>query len=169
MANITIYLQCDQGWAKQLNPEPNLPSQTHLVKSRIDSDYQANNKEFKIISNKYVSLKLNNVTIEGLFKEDNVVEANNLVLKGEFYEYSDILKKKIGDISISIVKQMDSLYMIFNGEFEVSNPYLKGILYDYGDTSYDKNSIGKSILLNNNQSNIRYNRNYLIYCIVKYK
>ena len=113
---------------------------------------------------------MDNVTIEGLFKEDNTaVEADNLVLKAEFYEYSDILKKKIGHVSISIIKQMDSLYLIFNGEFEVSNPYLKGILYDYGDTSYANNSIGKSISLNDNQSNTSYNRNYLIYDIVKYK
>merc|ERR1711957_719342 len=50
-----IYAKADQNWGKQVNPDPQVPPQTHISNIRINSDYRAENNGFELEGTTYYS------------------------------------------------------------------------------------------------------------------
>lgn len=61
-----IYVKVDQDWGKQVNPDPQVPPQTHIANIRTNDKYSANNNGYQIKGHLYYKSKL------------SVLDTNNL-------------------------------------------------------------------------------------------
>ena len=140
--NIFIELTCDQRWSQQNNPKPKTSPVTHLVQARTNQDYFVENGEYSISGKQLVHYNITGVTKDYLLKA-KTINPSSIVLMMEILDSSTF--DKIGTITSKIAVVNKTFALQYDGKLNIQSQGLEGHLYQFGDISQGKNTIGDAM------------------------
>jgi len=141
---LSISLTCDQKWGNQISPNPQVPPQTHVVQSRINSSYYATANGYEIYSAKTVINNYPQLT-RSSFEKVRIKDIKDLALIVQLTSCSSF--NSVGIVSIQILAKENSFNLVFTGQAKIEDPYLQGHLHKYGDFTRCKESMGDLVSL----------------------
>jgi len=139
LIDFSIILSCDQDWAKQISPDPAVGPQTHLVRARIDENYHVSANGYEVNQKKTIIETYNSIN-QQYFDISRVTNLKELVLSAIFYPCQNYVSK--GEVLIRLDEVAGTLYISFDSQVMLDDPFLEGHLHTYGDTSACLDSIG---------------------------